>query len=102
MDAFDDQDQKPRRMSDGDYPESSTKASKHRQNMTFSPGDQHPPDLDEDELEELAQFDQSGTGNRRDRRRLQNRIAQRGFRARSKVIHQEVSFSPRSPVRTSY
>lgn len=42
------------------------------------------------ELVELAELGAGGSGMRRERRRLQNRLAQRAFRARSKVQNQEV------------
>jgi len=50
----------------------------------------------EAELRELERLEQGGAATRRERRRLQNRLAQRAFRARSKLQNNAVR-----PVRTS-
>lgn len=68
--------------------------------MTWTPGminegPNVPQDQKEKELAELMRLEQGGTATRRERRRLQNRLAQRAFRARSKVQNAEVSsFQP--------
>lgn len=47
-------------------------------------------DMSDKVREELEELDQACPASRRDRRRLQNRLAQRAFRARSKITNAEV------------
>ena len=58
-----------------------------KRKMTWSAGMGDDVDSGEGENGEMEQV---GTGSRRDRRRLQNRLAQRAFRARSKINNQVV------------
>lgn len=78
-------------------PRSETKGGKraHKRKLTWTPGmSAEGPNVSDEqkmrELLELERLEEGGAGTRRDRRRLQNRLAQRAFRARSKVANNEV------------
>ena len=68
----------------------------HKRKMTWSSGmASEGPNVSkaqkEQELLELERLEQGGAATRRERRRLQNRLAQRAFRARSKLQNNAVS-----------
>ena len=67
----------------------------HNRKNTWSAGFEEGPNVSqqkkEQELAELERLEEAGPAARKDKRRIQNRLAQRAFRARAKVFGKEVS-----------